>query len=96
MEQITATIAGYRQLSEEEQALINRIKAKEHEVLALQKEVVAHVARQTEEACKLDDGAKEQRRIAAAEPHRWASIARTDFQTGFMALVRAVAQPVTP
>ncbi|EAM1616285.1 hypothetical protein EU642_21860 [Salmonella enterica] len=28
-----------------------------------------------------------------AEPHRWASIGRTDIQKGVMALVRAVAQP---
>lgn len=26
---------------------------------------------------------------------RWAAIARTDLQTGFMALIRAVAQPET-
>jgi hypothetical protein len=26
---------------------------------------------------------------------RWASIARTDLQTGFMALIRAVAKPET-
>lgn len=26
---------------------------------------------------------------------RWASIARTDLQTGFMALIRSVAQPET-
>lgn len=34
------------------------------------------------------------RRFAIAEPHRWAAIAKTDIQTGVMALVRAVAQPV--
>jgi hypothetical protein len=32
-------------------------------------------------------------RHAIAEPLRWAAIAKTDIQTGFMALVRAVAQP---
>lgn len=32
-------------------------------------------------------------RFAIAEPHRWAAIAKTDIQTGIMALVRAVAQP---
>ena len=35
----------------------------------------------------------EYRRFMAAEPLRWASIAKTDIQTGVMALVRAVAQP---
>lgn len=34
------------------------------------------------------------RRFQAAEPLRWASIGKTDIQTGVMALVRAVAQPV--
>lgn len=29
----------------------------------------------------------------AAEPFRWAAIAKSDFQTGLMALTRAVAKP---
>lgn len=33
------------------------------------------------------------RRFEKAEPLRWASIGKTDIQTGVMALVRAVAQP---
>lgn len=33
------------------------------------------------------------RRFQAAEPQRWAAIAKTDLQTGIMAMVRAVAQP---
>jgi len=32
-------------------------------------------------------------RLQLAQPARWAAIARTDIQTGVMALVRAVAQP---
>jgi hypothetical protein len=32
-------------------------------------------------------------RMNAAEPERWASIGRTHFQEGVMALVRALAQP---
>lgn len=35
----------------------------------------------------------ERERWQKAEPHRWAAIAKTDLQTGVMALVRAVAQP---
>lgn len=35
----------------------------------------------------------EYRRFVAAEPVRWASIGKTDIQTGVMALVRAIAQP---
>ncbi|MGK8887537.1 Acb2/Tad1 domain-containing protein [Burkholderia gladioli] len=41
------------------------------------------------------DECREIQRFLAAEPHRWAEIARTDIQTGVMALVRAVAQPAT-
>jgi len=35
----------------------------------------------------------EQQRLDAAQPERWAAIARTHFQEGLMALTRAVAQP---
>lgn len=35
----------------------------------------------------------EYRRFIAAEPERWSAIAKTDIQTGIMALVRAIAQP---
>lgn len=35
----------------------------------------------------------EYERFCSAEPLRWASIGKTDIQTGLMALVRAVAQP---
>lgn len=31
----------------------------------------------------------------AAHDQRWAAIAKTDLQTGFMALIRAIAQPET-
>ena len=35
------------------------------------------------------------RRFEAAEPLRWAAIAKTDIQQGIMALIRAIAQPTT-
>ena len=41
------------------------------------------------------DECHEYRRFQAAEPQRWAAIAKTDIQTGIMALTRAVAQPTT-
>jgi hypothetical protein len=40
------------------------------------------------------DECQEFRRFIAAEPLRWAEVGKTDIQTGIMALVRAVAQPV--
>lgn len=38
---------------------------------------------------------QEKQRLNTAQPGRWLSIARTDLQTGIMALVRAVAQPTS-
>lgn len=101
-------IKGYRELSQDEIDLMNRIKEKGAE-LQLQAEVARHLG--------AVDGSAHNRRAAAhnaqggsymrpvevdpavtahftvAEPHRWAAIAKTDLQTGIMALVRAVAQP---
>lgn len=39
------------------------------------------------------DECVEYRRFNAAEPQRWAAIAKTDIQTDIMAMVRAIAQP---
>ena len=82
---------------------MNRIKAKGAELLALQAELVALLEAQlrNEKANLLAespyssdaDRQAELRRFEAAEPMRWAAIAKTDIQTGIMALVRAVAQP---
>lgn len=98
-------IKGYRDLSQEEIDLMNRIKAKGQELLDLQAELAARLS--TDEESKVaaagrsrmsgkdeaSDECVELRRFRAAEPHRWAAIGKTDIQTGIMALVRAVAQP---
>jgi hypothetical protein len=102
-------IKGYRDLSQEEIDLMNRIKATGAELLALQAEVACRLETATEikaqAAVKAQEGtgfnvyqgasdeAQEWRRFNAAEPKRWAAIAKTDIQTGLMALTRAVAQP---
>ena len=91
-------ITGYRELSQEEVDLMNRIKAKGAELLDLQAELVSHLKEQRG-ACCIEEmfteviDPVELARIDAAEPQRWASIGKTDIQTGIMALVRAVAQP---
>lgn len=96
MENQHRKISGYRELSQEEIDLMNRIKEKGAELLELQAELVAHIKTQRQ-ACVmafvkvLDQD--ELDRIDAAEPERWAAIGKTDIQTGVMALVRAVAQP---
>lgn len=91
-------IKGYRELSKEEIDLMNRIKAKGGELLELQAELTLRLRDQAIQ--KMDEvdngipGAKEElERFSNAEPHRWASIGKTDIQTGISALVRAVAQP---
>lgn len=90
-------VSGYRELSQEEIDLMNRIKAKGAELLQLQGELVSMLtAQHQEKRCNAAEHAgdiSEFERFVAAEPLRWASIGKTDIQTGVMALVRAVAQP---
>lgn len=97
MENQHRKIAGYRELSQEEIDLMNRIKAKGAELLELQYELDQMLRSQAD--IKSSDavlGAPydvEFERFCDAEPLRWAAIGKTDIQTGIMALVRAVAQP---
>lgn len=91
-------IKGYRELSQEEIDLMNRIKTKGGELLALQAELARVLRDQAVQKMDAVDnglpGAKEElQRFSDAEPMRWSSMGRTDIQTGVMALVRAVAQP---
>lgn len=54
----------------------------------------AEGAATVEEAQAIGNPAKDEiARLDAAQPERWATIARTHFQEGLMALTRAVAQP---
>lgn len=92
MENQHRKIAGYRELTEREVALMNKIKAQGAQLEALLVELHEHVGEQTIDAN--NSGNKdEEARIDQAQPVRWLAIARTDFQTGLMAAVRAVAQP---
>ncbi len=101
MENQHRKIKGYRELSQEEIDLMNRIKAKGAELLLLQCELVEMLKKENSEKLDKaarsnfsdDDAVSELHRFQEAEPNRWANIGRTDIQTGIMALVRAVAQP---
>lgn len=97
MENQHRKISGYRELSQEEVDLMNRIKAKGAELLELQAELVSSLVEQgrskAADAAENTDRHAELDRFYAAEPQRWAAIGKTDIQTGIMALVRAVAQP---
>ena len=103
MENQHRKIKGYRELTQEEVDLMNRIKEKGAELLALQGEL-AGMTHHAEQAIynAIDNATNDDERALAhaefirfknAEPMRWASIGKTDIQTGIMALVRSVAQP---
>ncbi len=85
-------IKGYRDLSQAEIDLMNRIKAHGEASKALIAEVQTHLKAQ-QVAAASDEG--EQERIHGAQPARWAAIGTTHIQEGLMALTRAVAQPTT-
>ena len=72
-------ISGYRELTQGEIDLMNEIKAKGLELEALIKKVEGVNA-----ALDVD---------VRGDCYRWSAIAKTDFQTGLMALTRAVAKP---
>ena len=103
MENQHRKIKGYRELSQVEIDLMNRIKEKGAELLELQAELadmlkLQEVSKINAMDAELDnassqDAKTEFNRFQAAEPLRWAAIGKTDIQTGIMALVRAVAQP---
>lgn len=72
-------IKGYRDLSQYEINLMNEVKQ-------LAEEVGALVERVDTMGNFGDNGEVD---------HRWASIARTHLQEGFMALTRSIARPTT-
>ena len=97
MENQHRKISGYRELSQEEIDLMNRIKEKGAELLELHQELADKLlddVRQKSRSALTDESQRDElERFQSAEPQRWASIGKTDIQTGIMALVRAVAQP---
>lgn len=97
-------IKGYRELNEEEIALMNRVKDLGPVIQSVLQDVQSYLTRQSADTPMItpplrgDDGEirpenTERMRLQAAEPGRWASISKTHFQEGLMALTRAVAQP---
>ena len=99
MENQHQKIKGYRDLSQAEIDLMNEIKAIGPQVQAVIEKVQKHISTQRYN-CKCDAGqalvnGEEWGRLEAATPERFAAMAKTDFQTGLMYLVRSVAQPTT-
>ena len=80
-------ISGYRDLTQEEIDLMNEAKQLEARCLAFRSNVEKNLNN------KASSKQSEQERYTNAQAYRWIAIARTDLETGFMALVRAIAQP---
>ena len=89
-------IKGYRELTQREIDLMNKIKEKGGELEGLLGVLHTHLEDQFTDAVKVCDvhgDGTAMERIDKAEPQRWISIARTHFQEGCMAATRAIAQP---
>ena len=76
-------ITGYRQLSEEEVALMNEGKA-------LAEQCGAYIAKLRKFTPQPSN-----EHIEGCLDQRWISIGATDLQTGFMAVISGIAQPTT-
>jgi hypothetical protein len=87
-------IKGYRELSQADIDLMNKVKEQGKTLQALITEIRITMAMRAEEAAKARDSA-EIARLHDSDWRRWAAMAQTDFQTGLMKLTRAVAQPET-
>lgn len=91
MENQHREIKGYRELSPAEIAVMNKVKAHAEETAALIKEVhQLNSVRFNLGLYLLPAGAE-----MNGESNRWAALAKTQLQQGFMALVRSIALPTT-
>lgn len=83
-------ITGYRELSQEEIDLINRIKAIGEEVNRLTLDINKHLITQNYAV-----GTEEYARHVLAKPYLWLEKGTQDIQVGLMEITRAVAQPTS-
>jgi hypothetical protein len=86
MENQHRKIAGYRELTQEEIDLMNRIKAFGPELQTLCDDLQKHIINQEIEECY-----DERNRLA--EPLEWLDQGKMSLQKGLMFLTRSVAQP---
>ena len=86
--EIKASIKGYRQLSAEEQSLINEGKDLAELCGKYIAKLRTHPQANANQAPTNSD---------ALQPldQRWVAIGATDIQRGFMAVIRGIAQPTT-
>ena len=100
MENQHRKITGYRELNTEEIALMNEIKELGTQIEAMIIRVQAHIKKQRDSCCIIEQfqeitDQETYDRLNDATPERFAAMAKTEFQTGLMYLVRSVAQPTT-
>ncbi len=89
---IQPKVTGYRQLSEAEVELMNEGKA----LAVACGEYIAKLRAYVPENMSGPKGGDEAAfRPGATLDQRWISIGATDLQTGFMAVIRGIAQPTT-
>lgn len=89
-------IKGYRELTQLEIDFMNEVKEKGVELNELLNRVQAYLIEQRRQVQDIENSEEqeaEMTRLLAAEALRWVSISKTDYQTGQMALTRAIAQP---
>ena len=84
MENQHRKIKGYRELTQDEIDLMNEVKEKAEEVGQLVAKVEAMRTTWEDENASGSDPTNDP---------RWAAIAKTQLQQGFMALIRSVAKP---
>mgnify|MGYP000916729031 CR=1 FL=1 len=95
MENQHRLIKTYRELNQTEIDLMNECKLLEAQFHVLHEKIGNHVQKQCNDADISDDNT-EYDRLAQATPYRWLDVSKTNVEQGFMALVRAVAQPASP
>lgn len=83
-------IKGYRDLSPQEIAMMNKIKA-----LAEQAGSLVAELRSIPQTPPFQEPGPTAGWFGSTVDQRWVSVGATDLQTAFMALTRAVAQPTT-
>lgn len=104
MENQHRMIKTYRELNSDEIALMNECKEMEAQVEDLLSRIRAKLVEQRDAACDvlrashseeaaINDAQAVMNRHAETEPLRWIDLARNDLQSGFMKLIRSVAQP---
>jgi len=91
-------IKGYRDLTAEEIALMNEVKAKAEEVGQLVEKLREKLAPVEADMAPVQVGGETVMAVVgfeSFEAQRWLTIGQDHLQQGFMALTRAVARPTT-